>query len=98
MEKHANVTQAKVMANQTETLIAIGAATAANCIPCFEHLYEKAVTSGITGAEIRRAAEIAGLVKNGAHLAISSSIDEMTGSNESGCRGCKDTAAGSCCG
>ena len=45
---------------KTETLIAIGAATASNCIPCFEHIYEKAITSGITSAEINRAADAAG--------------------------------------
>jgi len=70
------------LVEKTDILIAIGAATAANCIPCFEHLYEKAVTSGITAAEIKRASEIAGLVKNGAHAAISNSIDELLGSQE----------------
>ena len=59
---------------KAEVLIAIGAATAANCIPCFEHLYEKAVTSGITASEIKRASEIAGMVKKGAHMAISRSF------------------------
>jgi hypothetical protein len=70
---------------------------AANCIPCFEHLYEKAITSGITGVEINRAAEIAGMVKNGAHRAISNSIEELIGPNEIGGLTCKKTVAGSCC-
>lgn len=86
-----------VLEEKVETLIAIGAATAANCIPCFEHLYEKAVTSGITASEIKRASEIAALVKGGASKAISSTIDELTGSrglNESACR---KASAGCCC-
>lgn len=69
----------KTFCQKTQTLVAIGAATAANCIPCFEHLYEKAITSGITEEEIRKAAEIAGMVKNGAHKAISGVVEEMTG-------------------
>ena len=44
-----------VLADNVQVLIAIGAATAANCIPCFEHLYEKAPTSvGTTPATIPR--------------------------------------------
>ena len=49
----------QVLPDNIENLIAIGAATAANCIPCFEHLYEKAINSGITIAQINRASDIA---------------------------------------
>jgi alkylhydroperoxidase/carboxymuconolactone decarboxylase family protein YurZ len=91
-----------VLGEKAETLIAIGAATAANCIPCFEHLYEKAVTSGITTTEIKRASKIATLVKGGAHTAISSTIDELTGDELTGSKeanelACGKTSAGSCC-
>ena len=68
-----------ILEEKTENLIAIGAATAANCIPCFEHLYEKAITSGITMEEINRATKIAGRVKKGAHNALTKSIDELIG-------------------
>lgn len=61
------------------TLICLGAATAANCIPCFEHLYEKAHQAGLTEKEIQGAAELAAIVKKGAHLAIKTSIDELLG-------------------
>ncbi len=81
---------------KTQILIAIGAATAANCIPCFEHLYEKAITSGIAGEEIRKAAEIAAMVKNGAHKAVSGVVEELTGFQENGCRSCSLTTGGSC--
>jgi len=86
-----------VLEDKAETLIAIGAATAANCIPCFEQLYEKAVTSGITATEIKRASEIAARVKGGAHTAISSTIDELIGSKEFNQVACGKTSAGSCC-
>ncbi len=59
------------------TLICLGAATAANCIPCFEHLYEKARQVGLTDKEVHGAAQLAAIVKKGAHLAIKSSIEEL---------------------
>lgn len=86
-----------VLEEKAETLIAIGAAAAANCIPCFEYLYEKAVTSGITVTEIKRVSEIAARVKGGAHTAISSTIDELIGSQEVNELACGKTSAGSCC-
>lgn len=98
MDKEKLVVEGKVLPEKTESLIAIGAATAANCIPCFEHLYERAITSGITKAEMIRAAEIAGQVKHGAHMAISNSIDELTGSKGNSGLDCRKTAAASCCG
>ncbi len=90
-------TRETALVEKTDVLVAIGAATAANCIPCFEHLYEKAVTSGITPAEIKRASEIAGLVKNGAHAAISSCIEELVGSQEANGSTCDKVSTGSCC-
>ena len=97
METGKNRMEEQVLEEKAENLIAIGAATAANCIPCFEHLYEKAITSGISVAEIKRASDIAGQVKKGAHTAISNSIDELTGSKESRDLPRKQTANKSCC-
>ena len=87
----------QVLEDKIENLIAIGAATAANCIPCFEHLYEKAVNSGITPAEIKRASDIAGLVKKGAHIALSNSVNELIGVEETDDLPCGQTANKSCC-
>jgi alkylhydroperoxidase/carboxymuconolactone decarboxylase family protein YurZ len=77
METAKTKTEEQALEDKIENLIAIGAATAANCIPCFEHLYEKAINSGITLAEIKRASDIAGLVKKGAHIALTNSINEL---------------------
>ena len=90
-------TKDQVLEDKIENLIAIGAATAANCIPCFEHLYEKAVNSGITPAEIKRASDIAGLVKKGAHIALSNSVNELIGVEETDDLPCGQTANKSCC-
>lgn len=91
-------TEEKVLQDKIENLIAIGAATAANCIPCFEHLYEKAINSGITKAEIKRASDIAGQVKKGAHIALTNSINELVGIDEIHDLPCRPTAKKSCCG
>lgn len=71
----------QVLTDKVRVLVAIGAATAANCIPCFEHLYEKALTAGVSQAEIMGAADIAGKVKKGAHQALINSIDEVIGAD-----------------
>ena len=97
METADPKTKALVLEDRIESLIAIGAATAANCIPCFEHLYEKAINSGITLAEIKRASDIAGLVKNGAHIALTNSINELIGIEETHDLPCDRTAKKSCC-
>ena len=91
-------TEEKVLPDKIENLIAIGAATAANCIPCFEHLYEKAINSGITIAEIKRASDIAGQVKKGAHIALTNSINELVGIDEIHDLPCSATEKKSCCG
>ncbi len=88
----------KVFQDKIEILIAIGAATAANCIPCFEHLYEKAIGSGVKLAEIKRASDIAGQVKKGAHIALSNSINELTGIEETRDLPCNKTTKNACCG
>ncbi len=90
-------TKNQVLQDKIENLIAIGAATAANCIPCFEHLYEKAINSGITLAEIKRASDIAGLVKKGAHIALTNSVNELIGIEETQDLPCNQMANKSCC-
>ncbi len=96
METARAKTEEQVLEDKIENLIAIGAATAANCIPCFEHLYEKAINSGITLAEIKRASEIAGQVKKGAHIALTNSVNELIGIKETHDLPCDQTANKSC--
>ncbi|MCP3929312.1 MAG: hypothetical protein GY705_09455, partial [Bacteroidetes bacterium] len=68
MEQIEKGSEDLILEEKIEHLIAIGAATASNCIPCFEHLYENAITSGLTVEQIKRASDIAGQVKKGAHI------------------------------
>lgn len=86
-----------ILDEKTENLIAIGAATASNCIPCFEHLYEKAITCGLTLEQIKRASDIAGQVKNGAHTALLNSVYELTGYNANFSAPCVQSEKKSCC-
>ncbi len=67
------------MDEKTEILISIGAAAAVNCIPCYEHLYFQAKSQGLNDKEILEAVDIAVKVKNGAHVAIKSSMEEIMG-------------------
>ena len=97
METRKAKTEEQVLEDKIEILIAIGSATAANCIPCFEHLYEKAINSGIKLAEIKRASEIAAQVKKGAHIALTNSINELIRIKEAQDLPCDKTANKSCC-
>ena len=97
METLKAKTEEQVLDDKIEILIAIGAATASNCIPCFEHLYEKAINSGITLAEIKRASEVAGQVKKGAHIALTNSINELIRIKKAHDLPCDQTVNKSCC-
>ena len=83
--------------DKMKTLIAISAATAANFIPCFENLYEKAISSGISNAEIKWAVEIAGQVKKGADIALKNYVNESIGKEDSHNTLCGQTEKSSSC-
>ena len=70
------------MEERTKLLVALGAATAANCIPCFEHLYYEAGVAGLSKEEIQGAVDLGSKVKQGAHLTLKNSINEMVGLDE----------------
>jgi alkylhydroperoxidase/carboxymuconolactone decarboxylase family protein YurZ len=90
--------QRALVQDKTEILIAIGAATGTNCIPCFEHIYEKAINTGVTLEEIKRASDIAAQVKKGAHIALTNVINELTEIEERQDLPCEETTNKSCCG
>ena len=90
-------TEEQVLEDKIENLIAIGDATAAHCIPCFEHLYEKAINSGITLAKIKQLSDIAGMVKKGAHIALTNNINQLIGIEGTHDLPCDQTANKSCC-
>ena len=75
------------MDERTTILICLGAATAVNCVPCFEHYFKKAKAINLTAGEIQEAVDLASKVKSGAQIAIRGSIDKIMGkeSQESPC-------------
>ena len=67
------------MEEKTSLLICLGASTAANCIPCFEHYHKKASAAGLTSEQILEAVDLASKVKSGAHLVMRNSIKHYLG-------------------
>jgi len=85
------------MDEKTRVLICLGSATAANCIPCFEHYFGKANAVGLTAKEIQEVVDLASQVKKGAHLAIKNSINDLMGKKKMFDLPCDRQTDRSCC-
>ncbi|OGP75310.1 MAG: hypothetical protein A2V86_14200 [Deltaproteobacteria bacterium RBG_16_49_23] len=85
------------MDEKTKVLICLSAATAANCIPCFEHYFGKTGTLDISKEEVQIAVDLAGQVKKGAHMALKNRIDQLMGGEKKYDLPC-DKKQTSCCG
>lgn len=83
------------MDEKTKLLVSLGAAVAANCVPCFEHFLTKTQAVDLTSGEIQEAADIADQVKNGARITIMSTIRGIIGPETSHFSNKSDR---SCCG
>ena len=88
----------------TRVLIGLGAAVAANCAPCFDQYYAKALELKITMEEIKAAVGIGGQMKTGGNLAMINRIKEIMGRrNQDATAGCdpagfaSDSSKHSCC-
>jgi alkylhydroperoxidase/carboxymuconolactone decarboxylase family protein YurZ len=86
------------MDERTKLLICLGAATAANCIPCFEHYFGKAESTGLAPGEIQEAVDLASQVKKGAHLAIRNCINGLLSEEKKYALPCDRQVDKSCCG
>ncbi len=86
------------MEERTNILICIGAATAANCIPCFEYYYEKAREASITDEEVHEVVDLASQVKKGAHMALRNSISKVMKQEKKYSMPCERSTDRSCCG
>jgi len=82
---------------KTRLLICLSAATAANCIPCFEHYFGKAEAAGLKTEEIDEAVGLASQVKKGAHLAIKNRINVVMGGKKEYNLPCDRQTGASCC-
>ena len=67
------------MDERTRLLVCLGAATAADCVPCFEHYFGKAESAGLTHEEIQEAVDIASQVQKGAHMSMRNGISHLMG-------------------
>lgn len=65
------------MEERCRVLIGLGAATAANCVPCFQHYYDKALAVKLTEEEIQKAVDLGNQMKSGAQVAVRNSISEI---------------------
>jgi alkylhydroperoxidase/carboxymuconolactone decarboxylase family protein YurZ len=65
------------MDEHAEICIALGAAAAANCVPCFEHYLSKAEDLKVTPRDIEKAVEIAVKVGGGAQMVMKDSIRKI---------------------
>ncbi len=86
------------MEERTKILICIGAATAANCIPCFEHFLGKAQEAGLTDEEMQEAVDLACQVKKGSHMALRNGISNVTNREKKYPMPCENSNDRSCCG
>jgi alkylhydroperoxidase/carboxymuconolactone decarboxylase family protein YurZ len=73
------------MDEKTKLLVCLGAATAANCIPCFEYYYEKAQAAGLASEDIQEAVESAYKIKNNINMLMKNSIRRLTGQEGDAC-------------
>jgi alkylhydroperoxidase/carboxymuconolactone decarboxylase family protein YurZ len=88
----------RTMDEKYRLLIALGAASAANCIPCFEHYYDKALAINLTSEEIQEAVDLGNQMKTGAQMAFRNIISEIMGEVSGNGRPCSDPASQlSCC-
>ena len=84
------------MDEHTEIFIAIGAATAANCGPCFEHYFSRAEKLGIDKGDIQKTVAIAVKVRGGAHMVMKGAIQGiLKGKGQGGDNCC--SGASTCC-
>jgi alkylhydroperoxidase/carboxymuconolactone decarboxylase family protein YurZ len=86
------------MDERTKLLVSLAAATAANCIPCFEYLFCEAEAAKLTREEIQTAVDLASKVKNGAHIALKNSMNDIMGLEEQHNMDCSEQSKSSLCG
>lgn len=84
------------MDSKTQVMVALGAAVGVNCIPCFDHLYGKAMEVGLAEEDIREVVATAYQVKNGAANSLKSAIDELVDPVDNTEQPCCEPAAASC--
>ena len=86
------------MEERIELLVCLGAATAANCVPCFEHYYKKAEDLGLASEDVQVAVDLANKVKKGAHITMRDCISNIMNRDGQNDQHCSPGSNTSCCG
>ncbi len=73
------------MDEKTKLLVCLGAAAAANCIPCFDYYFQKAQACGLAAADVQEAVECAYKIKNNVNMLMKNSILSFTGQEGDAC-------------
>ncbi len=68
-----------IFTGQVAELVAIGAAIASNCEPCFKYHYDQARKLGVSDADMRRAVDMAQMVKDTPARAILNLAERIVG-------------------
>jgi AhpD family alkylhydroperoxidase len=95
--------QASLFTDAVRELVAIGAAIASNCEPCFKHHYNEARKLGVSKEDLHLAVETAQAVKDAPARSVLALADkylaERPRSTDCCCGGSEDSAlGGKCCG
>jgi AhpD family alkylhydroperoxidase len=89
-----------LMTGAVTELVAIGAAMAAGCEPCFRHHFDAARKLGVSREDMREAVQVALSVKAAPHRKVVETADRYLASPEPGApasgEGCA-CGSGSCC-
>jgi len=88
------------MDTSTQLLICLGAASAANCVPCFEHYFKKAEEARLSPTDIDEAVVLANQMKQGAMMSMRGAIQEIMSKRKSDAAAdcdCEKNGVASCC-
>ena len=85
------------MDEKTRLLISIGASTACNCVPCFEHYFQNASAQALDTADIEEAVAIAQKVANGARLNMKGALGDILANTSPAPTPCCNEPNPKCC-
>lgn len=85
------------MNEKTNVMVALAAAVGANCIPCFDKLFERAWELGVKQEEIGTVVETANKVKTGASIFMKNAVNETLGINAESEQPCCSRVKTTCC-
>lgn len=86
------------MDQKTQLLICLASAVAANCVPCFDHYYGKALALGLAEDEVEQTVALANQLKQGGAIVMTDGVREIMRQERKPQPCCTDPQGGRCCG